>query len=65
MNSTVVAADGSAVRCMSVPSSGIELLPDTGVQGADPAIAGQKACSDCNASHTTAEYRRIVDGNGD
>jgi hypothetical protein len=65
MNSTAVAADGSALRCMSVPSAGYEWLPDTGVQQGDPAIAGQKAWSDCMASHTAAECRWIVDGNGD
>src|SRR5690349_2886702 len=62
MNRTTVAADGSAVRCMSVPSVGYEWLPDTGVQQEDPAIAGQQAWSDCIASHTAAECRRIVDG---
>jgi hypothetical protein len=65
MNSTAVAADGTAVRCMSVPSPGFEWLPDTGVQQTDPAIAGQTAWSDCIASHTAAECRQIVDGNGD
>jgi hypothetical protein len=65
MNSIAIAADGSAVRCMSVPSAGYVWLPDTGVQQADPAIAGQKPWSDCMASHTAAECWRIVDGNGD
>jgi hypothetical protein len=65
MNSTAVAADGTAVRCMSVPSTGFEWLPDTGVQQTGPAIAGQKAWSDCIASHTAADCRQIVDGNGD
>ncbi|AGB25757.1 hypothetical protein Mycsm_05572 [Mycobacterium sp. JS623] len=50
---------------MSVPSAEYEWLPDTGVQQVDPAIAGQKAWSDCMVLHTAAEYRWIVDGNGD
>ncbi|TGB38503.1 hypothetical protein [Mycolicibacterium peregrinum] len=65
MNSTAVATDGSALRCMSVPSAGYEWLPDAGVQQADPAIAGQQARSDCIASHTAAECRWKVDGNAD
>ena len=65
MNSTTVAADGSALRCMSVPSAGYEWLPDTGVPQVDPAIAGQQAWSDCMVSHTAEECRWIVENNGD
>lgn len=59
-NTTTTTAVG-VLRCVSIPQAGWQWQPDNGPV-VDPAIAGQLAWSDCIASHTAAECRKIVDG---